>query len=54
MNVRWMKLRNGKLVLQQYTQIGTDKNGHVIFGWVEVEVVNDPNAPHSPQDTSDG
>ena len=41
MNLRWKKLRNGKLILEQYIQIGTDRNGHVIFGWVEVETVND-------------
>lgn len=49
-NIRWMKKKNGKLVLQQNRGIGTDGWGHVVFGWVDVETVKEPASASAPSD----
>lgn len=43
-NVRWLKKKNGELVLQHFTSVGSGPMGHVIWGWVDVETVTEAEA----------
>lgn len=41
MDVRWVKPSRGKMILQKYTMVRTDRYGHAIFGWVNVDIVEE-------------
>lgn len=49
MNVRWLKTKRGDLVLQKHTMVGTDRWGHAVFGWVEVDTIDEHELPLDEQ-----
>jgi hypothetical protein len=53
MDVRLLKKKNGELVLQKYTGVGQNRWGHVVFGWVDAETIDEyeTNAS-SPQESA--
>jgi hypothetical protein len=54
MDVRLMKKKNGEIVLQKYTDVGQNGWGHAVFGWVDVETVDEyETVSQSPQETTD-
>jgi hypothetical protein len=44
MDMRWLTKKSGELILQTYTSIGQNEWGYAIFGWVDVEAVDENNA----------
>lgn len=49
MTVRYLKTKRGKTVLQQYKQVGTNSLGYVVFGWCNVETVDEYELPADEQ-----
>lgn len=57
LDIRYIKKKGGKIVLQKKVGVATDGFGHVIFGWVDVEIVEEPRTSDpvsSPTERNDG